>query len=97
MKLPDRFYINITQEDIEWGAINDCNNCPTARAIKRKFPGSMPLVGTQSSTIHGVECAHSKPLQKFITNFDGQYDVSKPGKFLLTRDPYATRRPISII
>lgn len=37
-------YISLTNEDIEAGVVDDCRNCPVARASQRAMPGSEVVV-----------------------------------------------------
>ena len=44
--------INVTQRDIDKGRLNDCLECPVARAVRRHLPGAS--VGTYSVSPKGI-------------------------------------------
>lgn len=74
--------ITVTQEDISEGLAIDCERCPIARAIARKFPehrvnvlGDVVIIGREFYNLPG-ECAI------FVHHFDNLRPV-KPFSFTL--------------
>lgn len=89
--------IEVTQEDIDMAIEADCQRCPVARAIKRRFLDSHVSVGSNVVFISLKKNITSVkkgilPLEasKFISRFDWLCDV-EPFSFELEVTDYVNR------
>ena len=82
-----RTKVEVTQEDIDKGIPEDCNNCAVALALKRKYKTDNVFVSIPDTdyvliTVNGDELNmrrnHENDILNFIDVFDKQYKYEKP-------------------
>ena len=79
-----RTKVEVTQEDIDKGIPEDCNNCAVALALKRKYKTDNVLVSIPDDyvllTVNGEELNirsnHEEDILYFINVFDKQYNYT---------------------
>ena len=79
-----RTKVEVTQEDIDKGVPEDCNNCAVALALKRKYKTDNVLVSIPDDyvllTVNGEELNirsnHEEDILYFINVFDKQYNYT---------------------
>lgn len=99
--------VDVTAEDIAAGKRQDCNNCPVANAVSRRFPEAKEIVaGGSRIDVHfdpliklstGEQIAMYRGLTPgsvyhFMVQFDEGVEVS-PFCFDLTLYPHASHTP----
>lgn len=75
--------ISLTQDDIDNGLPDDCEDCPVALAIKRVNPDAYVTAYSHEITIDRVKFEVPLSVSVFINNFDDGRHV-KPFEFDLT-------------
>lgn len=74
--------IEVTQEDIEKGALGDMRACPIARAARRQFgPLTDVRVLETHMTVNGVPYRASTRASRFVVQFDNDRRPVKPSRF----------------
>ncbi len=93
-EFPSIIIIKITEEDIKQGIKGDCENCPMARAVSRRFPeyhidvsGISVFIRDNLSGKTITQYKLSHPAARYIRNFDFGIDT-RPATFRLTRKAY---------
>ena len=79
-----RTKVEVTQEDIDKGIPEDCNNCAVALALKRKYKTDNVFVSIPDDyvllTVNGEELNirsnHENDILDFIDVFDKQYNFT---------------------
>lgn len=79
--------INVTQEHIDRGTMEDCEHCPVALAINEAIPGTRSDVGGNQIYIGNYHCT-SREIQtpEVVRQFIARYDsdvLVKPFSFTI--------------
>ena len=90
-----RVKVEVTQEDINNGIPEDCNNCAVALALKRKYKTDNVFVSIPDDyvllTVNGEELNirsnHEKDILDFIDVFDKEYN------YTTTEEEYDRKKP----
>ena len=90
-----RTKVEVTQEDIDKGIPEDCNNCAVALALKRKYKTDNVFVSIPDDyvllTVNGEELNirsnHENDILDFIDVFDKQYN------YTTTEEEYDRKKP----
>ena len=81
-----RTKVEVTQEDIDKGIPEDCNNCAVALALKRKYKTDNVFVSIPYDyvllTVNGedlnIRYNYENDILNFIDAFDKQYNYENP-------------------
>lgn len=86
--LPDAFWVDVTQDDIEQGAPGFANACPIARAVLRHFGGGSVLIDVGVSGEAWIDrgCYRHTGSQ-FARAFDSRSAVVEPCRVWFERLP----------
>lgn len=86
MNLPKRFTLEVSKKDIENGIRKDCNNCPIANALRKKFKifNQDDVYVALSIRIDDTRYNLTDRAKIFISMFDAGKKV-KPTSFTFTQ------------
>ena len=81
--------VEVTQEDIDKGVPEDCNNCAVALALKRKYKTDNVFVSIPDDyvllTVNGedlnIRYNYENDILNFIDAFDKQYNYENPEEY----------------
>ena len=91
-----RIKVEVTQEDIDKGIPEDCNNCAVALALKRKYKTDNVFVSIPDTdylllTVNGDELNMRRNDENDILNFIDVFD--KQYNYTTTEEEYDRKKP----
>ena len=91
-----RTKVEVTQEDIDKGVPEDCNNCAVALALKRKYKTDNVFVSIPDTdylllTVNGDELNMRRNDENDILNFIDVFD--KQYNYTTTEEEYDRKKP----
>lgn len=100
-----RTKVEVTQEDIDKGIPEDCNNCAVALALKRKYKTDNVFVSIPDDyvllTVNGEELNirsnHENDILDFIDVFDKQYNYTTTEEYYDRQKPKPFEFEVNVI
>ena len=100
-----RTKVEVTQEDIDKGIPEDCNNCAVALALKRKYKTDNVFVSIPDDyvllTVNGeelnVRSNHENNILDFIDVFDKQYNYTTTEEYNNRHKPKPFEFEVNVI
>ena len=100
-----RTKVEVTQEDIDKGIPEDCNNCAVALALKRKYKTDNVFVSIPDDyvliTVRGEELNirsnHENDILDFIDVFDKQYNYTTTEEYYYKQKPKPFEFEVNVI